>query len=311
MLEPFISICIPAYKRIDYLKRLFESISTQNYKNFEVVVTDDSGNDDTVENFINSNLFSFKLVYIKNPKPLGSPLNWIESFKHAKGDWIKIMHDDDYFVNEHSLSSFVNEIDESVDVIFSAYVVEDELNKTVKNMVITKRAFNKILVKPLRLFAKNILGPPTVIFFKKSITDTFDPRLKWIVDWEFYIKAALKYNLKYINVPLVVVSYNDSQITNSCVLNPAVEIPEIMILHSKYGDMLFRDIILFDAWWRLIRNLKIKNIEQFSLYTSLPIPKSVKNIIIFQSVIPFQLLKMGVFSKSYMTCCYLYNRLMN
>jgi glycosyltransferase involved in cell wall biosynthesis len=311
MLEPFISICIPAYKRIDYLKRLFESISTQNYKNFEVVVTDDSGNDDTVENFINSNLFSFKLVYIKNPMPLGSPLNWIESFKHAKGDWIKIMHDDDYFVNENSLSSFVNEIDESVDLIFSAYVVEDELNKTVKNMVITKRAFNNILVKPLRLFAKNKLGPPTVIFFKRSITDTFDPRLKWIVDWEFYIKAALKYNLKYINVPLVVVSYNDSQITNSCVLNPAVEIPEIMILHSKYGDMLFRDIILFDAWWRLIRNLKIKNIEQFSLYTSLPIPKSVKNIIIFQSVIPFQLLKMGVFSKSYMTCCYLYNRLMN
>ena len=90
MLKPFISICIPAYKRVDYLKRLFESISIQTYKNFEVVVTDDSGNDNSVENFINSNVFNFKLVYIKNPSALGSPLNWLASFKHALGDWIKI-----------------------------------------------------------------------------------------------------------------------------------------------------------------------------------------------------------------------------
>jgi glycosyltransferase involved in cell wall biosynthesis len=309
MLKPFISICIPAYKRVDYLKRLFQSISIQTYKNFEVVVTDDSGNDNTVENFINLNSFNFKLVYIKNPSSLGSPLNWLESFKHAQGDWIKIMHDDDYFISDTSLSKYVNGIDSKADCIFSGYIVEDEVNKSKKEMVITDSTFNRFLNKPLRLFAKNKIGPPTVMLFKRSITDTFDSRLKWIVDWEFYIRLALKYNIKYINSPLVVVSYNDTQITNSCALNPMVEIPEIMVLYSKYGDLLFKDIVLFDAWWRLIRNLKIKNREQFSLYTSLPIPKSVVNIISFQSVLTYNVLKIGVISKFYMTCCFVYNRL--
>jgi len=311
MSKPFISICIPAYKRVGYLKRLFESISIQTYKNFEVVVTDDSGNDNTVENFINSNVFNFKLVYIKNPSALGSPLNWLASFKHAQGDWIKIMHDDDYFITEFSLGLFTNEIDSKVDCLFSGYRIEDEVNKSKKDMVITKFAFNSFLNKPLRLFAKNTIGPPSVMLFKRAITETFDTRLKWIVDWEFYISLALKYNLKYIHKPLVVVSYNDSQITNSCALNPMVEIPEIMILYSKYGDLLFKDIILFDAWWRLIRNLKIKDFETFSLYTTTPIPKSIMNIISFQSILSYRLLKIGVISKLYMSCCYIYNRLFN
>jgi glycosyltransferase involved in cell wall biosynthesis len=311
MLKPFISICIPAYKRVDYLKRLFQSISIQTYKNFEVVVTDDSGNDNTVENFINLNSFNFKLVYIKNPSSLGSPLNWLESFKHAQGDWIKIMHDDDYFISDTSLAKYINGIDSKADCIFSAYIVEDEVNKSKKEMVISESTFNRFLNKPLRLFAKNKIGPPSVMLFKRSITDTFDSSLKWIVDWEFYIRLAFKYNIKYINSPLVVVSYNDSQITNSCALNPVVEIPEIMVLYSKYGDLLFKDIVLFDAWWRLIRNLKIKNIEEFSFYTTFSVPKSVVNIVSFQSILPYKVLKIGVVSKFYMTSCYVYNRLFN
>ena len=42
---PLISICIPAYNRTTYLKRLFESIVDQVFKDFEVIVSDDSPND--------------------------------------------------------------------------------------------------------------------------------------------------------------------------------------------------------------------------------------------------------------------------
>ena len=37
----FISICIPAYKHVDYLQRLLDSILIQTYKNFEIIITDD------------------------------------------------------------------------------------------------------------------------------------------------------------------------------------------------------------------------------------------------------------------------------
>ena len=46
--SPLISICIPAYKRIDYLQKLLDSISIQTFKDYEVIVTDDSP-DESVE----------------------------------------------------------------------------------------------------------------------------------------------------------------------------------------------------------------------------------------------------------------------
>ena len=40
-----ISICIPAYKRIDYFKRLLCSIEIQKFKAYEVIISDDSNDD--------------------------------------------------------------------------------------------------------------------------------------------------------------------------------------------------------------------------------------------------------------------------
>ncbi|HEY4935407.1 MAG TPA: glycosyltransferase, partial [Puia sp.] len=39
---PFISICIPAYQRSGYLRRLLDSIEIQTFHRFEVIITDDS-----------------------------------------------------------------------------------------------------------------------------------------------------------------------------------------------------------------------------------------------------------------------------
>ena len=310
-LDPLISICIPAYKRVEYLKRLLDSIFIQTYPNFEVIITDDSGVDDSVEKYITSSTFQFKVIYKKNKVPLGSPLNWVESFKHANGDWIKIMHDDDSFTTKNSLSSFVNAIDDKVDCVFSGYILKNESSNKSIDFTLSNNSFKYFLNNPLHLFSKNVIGPPSAMLFKRGVIETFDTRLKWIVDWEFYIRLALKYNLKYINKPLIIFSSNETQITKSCVLNPSIEIPEIMIFYSKYRDVLFKDIVLFDAWWRLIRNLKIKNIKDFTSYTTIVIPKSIERIISFQSIMPFQLLNMGIISKIYMTCCYLYDRVFN
>jgi glycosyltransferase involved in cell wall biosynthesis len=311
-MNTFISICIPAYKRSHYLKRLLDSISSQIYKNFEVIITDDSGSDNSVKELLDIIDYDFSINYIKNPIPLGSPLNWLESFKYAKGDWIKIMHDDDLFYTIDALNSFALHINNDIDCIFSGYLSFNELKNTKKDMTITQSSFHNFLKHPLRLIANNIIGPPTVMMFRKNISEAFDVRLKWIVDWEYYIRLSLKYKLSYINKPLIVVSYNDSQITNSCFRNPEIEIPEIMIFYSKYGDTIFKDILIYDSWWRLMRNLGIRNNKEFYIYSNgLPLPLVLKNIIKFQSYIPEKLLKNGFISKGFMSISFLLNKLNN
>ena len=41
-----VSICVPAYKKPDFVTRLLDAVLLQDYKDIEVVITDDSPNDD-------------------------------------------------------------------------------------------------------------------------------------------------------------------------------------------------------------------------------------------------------------------------
>jgi glycosyltransferase involved in cell wall biosynthesis len=305
---PFISICIPAYKRLHYLRRLLASIESQQYKNYEVIITDDSGDDDQIKTYIDSSNFSFLLNYIKNSEPFGTPKNWLESFKYARGEWIKIMHDDDWFSDSNSLSAFVEKISPNVDCIFSGYNAVDD-HSIEKNKTITNSRFDNLTKDPLCLFSSNIIGPPSVMMFRSKIKEQFDDRLKWIVDWEYYIRLAKKYDLAYIPRPLIMVSNNSTQVTNSCFLNPAIEIPETLIFTNKYGNKLFEHFFSYDAWWRLIRNLDIRKFTEFYKHSeNEDINNNIKRIIWFQSYLPLSFLKVGFISKICMSISYFLNR---
>ena len=104
--SPLISICIPAYKNIEHLERLLNSISKQIFKNFEVVITDDTP-DDSVSQFVAQSNFEFALTYFKNYKSLGTPENWNEAVRKSSGEYIKLMHNDDWFASPDALSEFV------------------------------------------------------------------------------------------------------------------------------------------------------------------------------------------------------------
>jgi glycosyltransferase involved in cell wall biosynthesis len=293
---------------LGFLKTLLDSIQTQIYKNIEVILTDDSDFDDSVESFLKSSNYTFTIKYNKNALNLGSPKNWLASISYAKGDWIKIMHDDDNFSSPTSLQEFVDEISDNVDCIFSGYNAVYK-NGQIKNMTISLNRFRQFVHHPLSLFSDNIIGPPSVMMFSRTIIETFDDRFKWIVDWEYYIRLALKYKLKYISKSLINVSYNETQITNSCFLNPAVEIPETLIFTNKYGNFLFRNILAYDAWWRLIRNLRMRDLSEFIKYSSdIMINDNILKIVRFQSYIPLTILKVGALSKLLMSISYLFNR---
>ena len=60
-----VSICIPAYKRTVFLRRLLQSIEMQTFKDFEVIVSDDS-DDDSVFQLVNEFSKNINILYFKN-----------------------------------------------------------------------------------------------------------------------------------------------------------------------------------------------------------------------------------------------------
>lgn len=309
-MRPFISICIPAYKNVEYLKRLLESISIQTYTNFEVIITDDS-NDNSVADYINTKSWNFSLSYHKNEKSLGTPENWNAAVNYAKGDWIKIMHHDDWFSGKLTLEVFAHEIQKHKNYrfFFCAYENVSEDGKT-KKVTPGSNLYRKLILKePAALLANNIIGPPSVTIYKNDKNILYDKKLQWLVDMDFYIRYLKKTKPFCINQSLINIGIHGDQVTKHSFLKPEIEIPEHLHVLNKLGENCLKNIIVYDAFWRLIRNLKITSVTGFSSYNkdNIVIPGKLRQIIQHQQKLPSAVLAVGPFSKMTMLFSYLFN----
>jgi len=305
--KPLISICIPAYKNTDFLKRLFDSIHIQLFRDFEVIVSDDSP-DQGVRDLCESFRHLFPLQYHRNLPALGTPENWNAAIRHAQGQWIKIMHDDDWFSDEQSLSAFAAAIVQHPEssFFFAAYrdVFLDE--GRIREVFVSKFRYRSFLQEHATLFSKNIVGPPSVVLYRNDPSILYDARVKWVVDIDFYIRYLSGKAPVYIPKILINVGLGSQQVTRDCFGQRPIEIPENFLLLNKVGTRRLKNWLVYDAWWRLMRNLEIRRQEEISDagYKG-EIPFVILSMVKWQRRIPRSLLKMGLFSKTLMFIHYL------
>lgn len=304
--SPHISICIPAYKRVEYLRRLLLSIREQSFRDMEIILTDDSP-DDSVKNLING-FPDLSIRYFRNEPALGTPANWNRAIRLASGKWIKLMHDDDWFSSPEALQEFARAAAASnADFVFSAYNNVQE-GKPPRPIFCSSFRLRTMLRNPVTLVAKNSIGPPSAVLHRN--TDIlYDKRMKWLVDMDFYIRFLYTHTCFYIAKPLVNIGISESQVTRSSSLVAEVEIPEHFLLLNKTGIYHLRNLLVYDAWWRLFRNLGIREEQDIRKagYTD-SIPVAIQKLIRFQSKFSLKILRIGPLSKLLMVVCYLFNR---
>jgi glycosyltransferase involved in cell wall biosynthesis len=113
-----ISIIIPVYNTSKYLKQCIESVLSQEYKDYEIILVDDGSTDSSGDicDFYSST-YGFIMTIHKENGGLSDARNI--GLKHAKGDFVLFIDSDDY-ISQGSLLSVQNTIEENsdVDVVF-------------------------------------------------------------------------------------------------------------------------------------------------------------------------------------------------
>lgn len=95
-LNAVISICIPTYNRPALLQEAIESCLLQQYRPLEIVIGDDSTNDDTEELVARLALPpGVSLQYRRHTPSLGQSSNVNDLFARATGSRLLLLHDDD------------------------------------------------------------------------------------------------------------------------------------------------------------------------------------------------------------------------
>lgn len=96
MKQPLVSIVIPTYKRPELLRRAVESVLVQTYEHWEMIVSDDEpGVGESWEYLEELADRDSRVRMVKNPMIRGQATNTNNALLQARGEWIKILHDDD------------------------------------------------------------------------------------------------------------------------------------------------------------------------------------------------------------------------
>jgi len=103
-----ISICIPQYNRIEYLKINLEKIALQKKANIEVIISDDASTDDTELQIAEiQETFPFPLLYYRFDQNQGYDRNLRKSLELANGEYCIILGNDDTLADEFALNRLV------------------------------------------------------------------------------------------------------------------------------------------------------------------------------------------------------------
>ncbi|MCZ6133070.1 glycosyltransferase family 2 protein [Campylobacter ureolyticus] len=103
-----VSIVIPTYNRLELFKKALNSALMQKYDNFEIIISDDSTNDE-VKNYCIELTKAYKnIFYFKNTKhkkgPCGNKNNGIDL---STGEAVVILDDDDEFLYDNVICDMV------------------------------------------------------------------------------------------------------------------------------------------------------------------------------------------------------------
>ena len=93
-----LTVGIPTCNRPILLKNCLESLLSSGLEPSQVIIGDDFPNPET-ESVISDFKKILPILHIKNTSGIKSPvINYYSIIKHASGDWLCIIHDDDFFV---------------------------------------------------------------------------------------------------------------------------------------------------------------------------------------------------------------------
>ena len=107
------SILIPSYNGKEVIAGTIKSVLAQDYNNFEIIISDDVSTDSTVK--IIKSFSDKRLKLFKNQRNLGYPGNLNQCLKHAKGDIVYLLGQDDILA-ENALSLTAKAFAKSKDI---------------------------------------------------------------------------------------------------------------------------------------------------------------------------------------------------
>ena len=192
-----VSIITPTYNTAAYIAETINSVLTQTYSNWELLITDDCSSDETIRIVEECAQRDNRIKLFKSSQNAGAACARNNSIRMAQGRYIAFLDSDDWWYPNKLEVQLEFMVKKQYEFIFSAFEYADE------NLKVTGVSF-----KPKRISYKMMLmgcniGTPGVIYDTKRIGKIYMPELKTGEDWGTWLRLIKQTGYAYsINTPL-------------------------------------------------------------------------------------------------------------
>lgn len=200
-----VSVVVPSYNQASYISDCISSILTQTKKDYEIIVVDDASTDNTIEMI---KPYFNKIKLIQNRKNFGAfSFTSNIGIRHATGDYILIVSADDWLSptilkEESAILDKYPQIglvySQAIDIVEGKEILKMPKPAGKKSYIGREQDFQLLLTKGDFIPSINALVRKSV--YKK--VGLFDENLRYMVDYEMWIRIAQKYPFAYIAKPL-------------------------------------------------------------------------------------------------------------
>jgi len=214
-MRPKISVCIPAYNRAEVLPELLDTIVTQDFGNFEIVICEDRSPQRAQISEVVSRYSAARpglIRYFENAENLGYDGNLRNLIEKSQGEYCLFMGNDDLMC-EGVLAKVAATISRypNIGVLLRSYAAFDG---SPKNIVQTFRYFDQELFFPAgpatisTIYRRSVVIPGMVInrdAAQRWATNRFDGTLLY----QLYLVANILADMNAVYLPDVIVLYRN------------------------------------------------------------------------------------------------------
>jgi len=231
--EDTISVVMGTYNRSKYIRESLESVLKQTYGNFEILLINDGGTND-VEDLLRV-IDSPKIKYIRFKENRGHAAVLNEGIRRSSGKYIAYLDDDDIYYPNH-LESLVNALKgNKYKIVYSnTKMVSGTIEGGSYQVNQIKGVWN-IDHDKNKLIRNNYISNLCVLHEKSIFSEIglFFEDLRVVMDWEFWLRASLKYQLYHEDIHTGEYRFNESNVTAA------------QRLHIDFYTELIRNYYLF------------------------------------------------------------------
>ncbi|MDR3634855.1 MAG: glycosyltransferase [Isosphaeraceae bacterium] len=213
--EPSLTVAIPTYRGARHLAAALRSVLAQEGVTFDLIVSDDRSDDETVA--VVEGEAGDRARVVVNSERLGLAGNWNQCVALSRTAFVAIFHQDDVMRPGHLVAHLATfRASERIGLVASAADVIDDLDAPVPESTVGRgglgsadRTFAPGEALPL-MAGGNPLRCSAVTLSKAAHADVggFDASYRYVVDWNAWLKIARRWGVAWLAHPSVAIRWH-------------------------------------------------------------------------------------------------------